>query len=311
MQAAIEKPPGFLAKFRFISRGATSWVYQIDGDLLLKIPRRQAIQAFQDESIIYDELEKREPSPYLLQSIVRRPGLNFLPFMNGGSLEQRIKGNQRRGSGGDIEVLCTASQEQSDQWTMELAGAMAWLESLGFVHGDLRPANILLDGADHIKLADFDSVSKIGSTCFGSAPPWARLQGNEAGAAKGTFGTHGPRTEQFAFGSILYTITRGFEPYEDEHDSSQVLDWLQNMEFPKLCETGTDGIIDKCWKGLYSSIQDLFQETTWLEGAAALPLSTALDVEYLTGQRERCHRLLNGEMKDVLEELGHKWSQQE
>ncbi|KJZ77742.1 hypothetical protein HIM_02919 [Hirsutella minnesotensis 3608] len=290
------------AKLRFVSRGATSWVYRVDKDLILKIARDQATNAFHHENTIYDELEQHKPSPYLLQSILRLPLLNFLPVMGRGSLEQRIKSSQRRGSGSEIHVLYAVPQTQAEQWAMEIAGAVAWLESIGYVHGDLRLANMLIDDADHIKLADFDSVCRIGSTCFGSAPLWARVQGNEAGLDKGKYGTHGPRTEQFAFGSILYTITRGFEPYEKEPDSAQVLIWLQNMVFPNLGETDIDGIIGRCWRGLYPSIKSLFEETNRLEGASTLPQPIILSVEDISVLRERCNRLLDDELKEALRE---------
>ncbi|UNI18581.1 hypothetical protein JDV02_004839 [Purpureocillium takamizusanense] len=291
------------AKLRFISRGATSWVYRVEQDLVLKIARDRATNAFKHENTIYDELEQHGPCPYLLQSILRLPRLNFLPVMGWGSLEQLIKNSQRRGSGGEIDVLHTVSQTQAEQWAMEMAGAMAWLESMGYVHGDLRPANMLIDDTDHVKLADFDSVCRIGSPCPGSAPPWARVLGDEAGPDKGTFGTNGPRTEQFAFGSILYTITRGLEPYEDERDSVKVLDWLQDMVFPSLGESGTDGIIGRCWRGLYPSIKSLFEETTQLEGTSTLSQPTVLSVEDISALRERCNRLLDDELKEALRDF--------
>ncbi|KAJ6441547.1 branched-chain amino acid aminotransferase [Purpureocillium lavendulum] len=293
------------AMLRFISRGATSWVYQVDKDLVLKIARDPAANAFQHENTIYDELEQHEPCPYLLQSVLRLPLLNFLPAMGRGSLEQRIKSSRRRGSGGEIHVLHTAPKIQAERWAIEIARAVAWLESIGYVHGDLRPANMLIDDTDHIKLADFDSVCRIGSICLGSAPPWARVQGTEAGQDKGTFGTHGPRTEQFALGSILYTITRGFEPYEEERDSAQVLTWLQNMVFPSLGETEIDGIVGRCWRGLYPSVKSLFEETTRLEheGASTSPQPTVLSLKDVSALRERCNGLLDAALKEALREF--------
>jgi serine/threonine protein kinase len=99
---------------------------------------------------------------------------------------------------------------------MELSDAAAWLESLGLAHGDIRPPNLLLDGEDYLKLADFDCFAEIGTPADGSAPPWARVLGPEAGSEDGTFGVYRARTEQFAIGSVLYYMTRGYEPYEDE-----------------------------------------------------------------------------------------------
>ncbi|PNY25540.1 Uncharacterized protein TCAP_04520 [Tolypocladium capitatum] len=294
------KPPGCTSKFKFLSRGATGWVLQIDKDIVLKYTRDGRGEAFEHENATYDILETHEPSPYLLQSFLRRPGMNFLDFMHGGSLDKRIRDNQLRDSRGNlIEVSRKESKQKSEQWAMELAGAIAWLESLGLVHGDLRPANILIDHSDHIKLADFDCVSDIGSQSHGNAPPWARLQGREAGAEIGTWGTNGPRTEQFAFGSILYTITRGFQPYEDQEPGPNVVQWLQNMDFPELSDNQVDEVIHRCWRGLYRSVGDLAEETAILEGAITIPRATALDDQYITKLRDRCCRLLDEEFLDI------------
>jgi serine/threonine protein kinase len=119
---------------------------------------------------------------------------------------------------------------------MELSNAGAWLESLGHAHCDIRPPNILLDGNDHLKLTDFDSVTKIGERYDGAAPPWARILGPESGDENGTFGHCGAKTEQFATGSILYYATRGHEPYEKEDlkedPGPKVVELFRKMEFP-------------------------------------------------------------------------------
>lgn len=252
------------------------------------------MEAFEHENDTYDILDKHESSPYLVTSFLRRPGVNFLAFMCGGSLDKRIEDNQRRDTRGNlIEVLRKEPTQKVERWAMELTGAVAWLESLGWVHGDLRPANLLLDSADHLKLADFDCVGKIGSPSHGNAPPWARLQGHEAGTENGTWGTNGPRTEQFPIGSILYTLTRGFQPCEYEESGPNVVQRLQDMDFPELAGDQLDGIIHRCWTGFYASVGDLAKETARLEGATVLPRAIVLDDRYVAEVRERCRRLLD------------------
>ena len=118
---------------------------------------------------------------------------------------------------------------------MELTSAAAWLEFLGLVHGDLRPANLLLDGNDDLKLADFDCVGNIGSKSQGSAPPWARLVGDEARLLS------------------LYTLTRGLQPYEDKKYGPEVVQLLQNMDFSELVGDQLECITHRCWMG--ASIQ--------------------------------------------------------
>ena len=97
---------------------------------------------------------------------------------------------------------------------MELGAAASWLETLGYVHGDIRPPNLLLDSQEHLKLADFDCVAPIGAPAETTTTPWIQLLGPEAGEHRGTFRLCGAQTEQFAIGSILYCLTRGYEPYE-------------------------------------------------------------------------------------------------
>ena len=49
----------------------------------------------------------------------------------------------------------------------ELTAAIAWLESLGYVHGDIPSPNLLLDGGDYLKVIDFDNTVVMGSRVLG------------------------------------------------------------------------------------------------------------------------------------------------
>lgn len=155
-------------------------------------------------------------------------------------------------------------------WMNDLAQAVAFLESLNLIHGDIRPENILLD-RDQLKLSDFDWVAETGTAFEGGPPPYARLlNSNETGLGRtGGFGLSGPRTEQFALGSIYYLINYGFEVYEDrcladdpkEHGPEMVT-LLQKMEFPKLDgDTMIDSIIHSCWHNEYATVAQLASQT--------------------------------------------------
>ncbi len=286
-------PSSRIFKFKFLSRGATGWVFQIDDSIALKYAREKQLDAFEHESDTYNILERHEPCPYILQSLLRRPGVNFLAFMHGGSLETLIRDNQVRDNSG--KLLGVARKEPLHKvglWIMELTSAAAWLESLGLVHGDLRPANLLLDCNDHLKLADFDCADKIGTRSPGSAPPWARLLGDEAGCERGTWGENGARTEQFAIGSIVYTLTRGFQPYEEQDLGRGVVQRLQSMDFPKLSGEQLDAITHRCWTQGYDTVKALAEEAASLEGANTRPPATVLSARYVTKTREKCYRLL-------------------
>jgi serine/threonine protein kinase len=294
MPRPIAKPPRPLSAYRFLSLGATGWVYQIDDDIVLKYARAERSEAFARESKTYDIFEKHNPCPYVVQSFLRLPNANFLAFLSGGSLEKRLRANQRRNERNEfLGVLKTEPIQTIERWVMDLCGAVAWIESLGLVHGDLRPDNLLIDGVDHLKLVDFDCAGKIGTESRGSPPPWARLLGQEAGIKKGTWGINGPQTEQFAIGSIIYTITRGHEPYEDQERGPDIVRRLQNMDFPELGDSCLDTIIDQCWRTVYESVESLAKNTAGLSGAIHLPRATALEDRYVAEKRTRCKSLVD------------------
>ena len=159
------------------------------------------------------------------------------------------------------------------EWMNDLAQAVAFLESLHLAHGDLRPENILLD-RNQLKLADFDCTAEIGSDFEACMAPYGRiLNGNESDQGRrGTSGFLGPRTEQFALGSLYYLINYGFEVYGDrcltddpkEH-GPKLVDLLQDMHFPKLDgDPLIDDIIDKCWHNKYATIVELARYTETL-----------------------------------------------
>ena len=178
----------------------------------------------------------------------------------------------------------------------ELTDAIAWLESIGYVHGDLRPPNLLLDSEDHLKVVDFDNASKTGSVFDGCQPPYARVLGDEAAEDRGTFGYHGPRTEQFAIGSVFYYMTRGYEPYDDEwlgeDHGPMVVDLLQAKKFPRMSEDATDNMIQKCWHGEYESINSLKLEVMRLHRYIGLGMAKAMPEEEYEARRQECRTLV-------------------
>ena len=159
------------------------------------------------------------------------------------------------------------------EWMNDLAQAVAFLESLNLAHGDLRPENILLD-RDRLKVSDFDCTAEIGAEFEACMAPYGRLLNSDEvdQGRRGSSGFLGPRTEQFALGSLFYLINYGFEVYGDrcltedpkEH-GCKVVDLLQNMEFPKLGgDPLIDHIINKCWHNNYATIAELAAYTETL-----------------------------------------------
>jgi len=298
----VVKLPRQISSCRFLSLGAVGWVHRIGDCIVLKYPRQPGCENFAREIEMYDIFEKHTPCPDIVQSFLRVPAGNFLAFLRRGTLDQRLRAHQIRDDQGRGSKVLKVSKTEPlfliERWIMELSNAAAWLESLGYVHGDIRPPNLLLDAEDHLKLTDFDCAARLGTPSDGSAPPWARVLGPETGSQNGSFGLYGARTEQFAIGSILYYMTRGYEPYEDEDFGQDhgpiVVDRLRRMVFPHLSAGHLDEIIRRCWYGEFALLKDLADQTKTLSGAVELPRAIPLSMEYCLERQKECQRLVDG-----------------
>lgn len=190
------------------------------------------------------------------------------------SLASRIQSNHIRDAKTGIitEVTRLEALALRKKWMNELAQAVAFLESLNLAHGDLRPENILLN-CDQLKLSDFDCTAEIGTDFEACVAPYGRLLNNDDEFGRcGTSGFLGPRTEQFALGSLYYLINYGFEVYANQcltddprEHWAKVVDLLQDMVFPKLdSDPLIDDIIEKCWKNRFATVAEVAARTRLL-----------------------------------------------
>ena len=129
---------------------------------------------------------------------------------------------------------------------------------------------MLLDSQNHVKLGDFDRSIKTGECLDSGNEPFARLLGEEGGRDRGSYGKAGPRTEQFALGSVIYSLTRGYDPYEDRwfgKDHGPILiDMFQKKKFPLLSSSNLDTIIRQCWGGEFVTVKQLSEVILALDG---------------------------------------------
>lgn len=294
--------PPKLVSLQFLSGGAVAKVYLLNDFTVVKCPWEQGSVNFDKENRFYDLFDQHGVCPDVVRSFLRVPQANFLSYCSGGNLEDRLRPRQTRNARRTVVgVTQNESCEMAARWTIELSNAVAWLESLGYGHCDIRPPNLLLDHRLDLKLCDFDCASKLGTISDGGAPPYARLLGDEGGSDKGIFGFVGPRTEQFAIGSILYYITRGYEPYADEdlgdNHGPIVVDRLQRMIFPALGEWKLDEVIGRCWRGDFRFMKDLSIEAQHLSSTCITRGHEFTD-EVRREQRAECQKLIDAGLLD-------------
>lgn len=247
------KLPFRLTTADMLDSGSVSIVFAIGERIALKAPiiykaniplteeqieqSAESVASIRREKCIYDLLNDH-PHPNILQTIFHCPDGIFMPRMLCSVFHWM--GNDPNSIPAPLRL----------RWVKELASAAEHLETHGLVHGDIRPANTLLDKNMHIKLADFDSCVGIGDACLAFTVPYHDAFEETAGYA----------TEQFAIGSFMYTVFTGVEP-EFEITGRK----LRDEKLPDTSSILGGDIIASCWRKEYVSVAALAGEIWELE----------------------------------------------
>ncbi|CCE32190.1 uncharacterized protein CPUR_06050 [Claviceps purpurea 20.1] len=187
------------------------------------------------------ELLMKHPHPNIVRCILCIPEGFFMERMEG-TLQARLDQDY------------APSNRTKARWITQLASALSWIEGLGFAHGDLRPANILLTANDNIRLADFDVSVKIGQELEAGSEPFVRLNEDfELPQA-------GPISEQFALGSCIYTIRFGHIPFSELDFHIMVRKFIKNEHPSTDNDIEFGGVTQNCWQGQYASVSAAYDD---------------------------------------------------
>jgi len=105
------------------------------------------------------------------------------------------------------------SPREAAQALTQLAHALDYAHSLGYIHCDLKPSNLMLDGRGQVYLADFGLTKSIGryteaQLAFGTPPYMAPELADGAPADV--------RTDVYALGVLLCEMLSGHRPFAAE-----------------------------------------------------------------------------------------------
>jgi len=133
-------------------------------------------------------------------------------------------------------------------WAADLAGALHRAHRAGIIHGDVKPANILVTDDGNVKLGDF-GIARLSTQVSGSG----RLMGTPAylspeqihGEAQNT------RSDLFSLGIVLYQMVTGVPPFEGSSVSAVCAQILSAEPIPPsqrnpALPPGIDHVILRC-----------------------------------------------------------------
>ena len=143
-------------------------------------------------------------------------------------------------------------------------------KSLGIVHRDVSPANVLMSKNGEIKLAD-----------FGLAKATSQLESTDPGVVKGKMSYLSPeaargenvdhRADIFAVGILLYEMLTGKRLFYGDSDY-QTVELVRNAKIPSIAQQNPEvesEFEEICRKALARRVEDRFQSATDLQDALA------------------------------------------
>jgi CheY-like chemotaxis protein len=97
----------------------------------------------------------------------------------------------------------------------QVASALDALHAAGFVHGDVKPANVLVDHAHHVKLVDIGLGAAVGaeSTPCSGTPAYMSPE-----TSSGIYRIVGPQPDIYSFAVCCYQLVTGCLPFRERRD---------------------------------------------------------------------------------------------
>ncbi|XP_076612596.1 rho-associated protein kinase 2-like [Chaetodon auriga] len=151
--------------------------------------------------------------------------------------------------GGDLVTL-TMNYDIPEKWarfyTAEVVLALNAIHSMGFIHRDVKPDNMLLDQHGHLKLADFGTCMKMDSTGMvhcDTAVGTPDYISPEVLQSQGGDGFYGRECDWWSVGVFIYELLVGETPFYAESlvgTYGKIMNHKNSLIFPDDVEMSQD-----------------------------------------------------------------------
>ncbi|KAF4628625.1 hypothetical protein G7Y89_g9524 [Cudoniella acicularis] len=224
-------------KGEFVAAGTTSFVERLPSGDIIKTPwagdvrEEDCRKEIAVEAQVYQRIGEH---PRLIKMKGWDPKAHtlMLEYMPNGTLENYVRSHNKQ-----------ISQAQRRHWIAEAAEALHLLHSMGVIHCDVGPHNLLLDSDISLKIADFSGSSLDGSRAM--VCPGTRYRAPDPNWKPGK----PPTVEEdlFGLGSTAYFIIMGKAPFDELPDEEVEEKYLAG-EFPDLAGVSCGTVIGLCWQ---------------------------------------------------------------
>ena len=158
---------------------------------------------------------------------------NVVPIFSAGEAGDELYIAMRYVEGQDLKVLLRAgalAPERAIRICSQVADALDFAHERGLVHRDVKPSNVLLDGNEHVYLADFGLTKRLGEgrtvepALFGTIDYIApeQIRGEEIDG----------RADVYALGCLLYECLVGSSPFRRGSDAATLFAHLEDAPPP-------------------------------------------------------------------------------
>ena len=235
--------------------------------------RRIYFERFRREADTVARLEHKNILPVFEydEAVVMGEQLAYLvmPFVRGGTLRERIDEMRRARKQFDLTTISS--------YISQIADALTYAHSLGVIHRDVKPANLLFHSDGRLLLSDFGIVRL-------SAMPALTTVGNFLGTAEyaspeqASGSSLDTRTDIYALGCILFELLTGTVPFSGSNPfailSKHISDPVPSLKHSRPDLSPAIEFVVK--KALAKNPQDRYQNAAEMAADLQAAISPAL-----------------------------------